>query len=261
MNIMTTPTKGFSGKVVLVTGASSGIGRAAAQIFGREGAHVIATSRSESGNAETVRLIKEAGGEASFIVADMAKPAEIADLFAEIGKRFGRLDAAFNNAGVPHPPGPITEISEADFDNVINVNLKSVFLCMQHEIRMMLQKGQGAIVNMSSEGGLVGTRGISVYCASKHGVIGLTRSAAIEFAAKNIRINAVCPSVIRNTAIIEQIAKTNPEVVAYLESTHPIGRAGQPSEVGEAVMWLCSDAASFVTGQALAVDGGVYAGR
>ena len=245
----------FNGNVALVTGGSSGIGRAAALAFAREGARVVVASRRVDQSQETVRLIEAAGGEAFFVQADMKKPAEIAALVARAVERFGRLDYAFNNAGIEGDPFvPVAELSQATWDDVIAVNLTGVFLCMKHEIPHLLKTG-GAIVNMASVAGLIGGRVGGAYFASKHGVVGLTRAAAIEYAAQGIRINAVAPAVIR-TDMTERAFFHDEALGAQVTAMHPMGRVGQPEEVAEAVIWLCSRRASFTTGHVLPIDGG-----
>jgi len=254
-------TKTFEGKVALVTGTSSGIGRATAVAFAREGARVVLASRDEAGNAETLRLVRAAGGEGVFIRADMTRAADVEAMVRGAVEAFGRIDHAVNNAGVPGPARALFEHSEAEFDEIVAVNLKGVWLSMKHEIAQMLAQGGGAIVNVASVGGLLGAAGISVYAASKHGVVGLTRAAALELARANVRVNAVCPAVIRGTAMIDWLFQARPDVGQRLLDSLPMGRGGQPEEVAAAVLYLCSDGASFITGHALPVDGGTVAGR
>jgi NAD(P)-dependent dehydrogenase (short-subunit alcohol dehydrogenase family) len=254
--------KMLEGKIALVTGASSGIGRTTALIFAREGAKVVVASRRAKDNEQTASLIKNAGGDSIAVTADVSRESDVEELLRVIVTAYGRLDCAFNNAGVPGPIASIIDHTEADFDALIATNLKGVWLCLKHEIRQMLAQGTGgAIVNMSSMVGLLGTRNIAVYSATKHGVLGLTKSAALEFATSKIRVNAVCPAVIRHTDIVESLIRDNPDYANMLLATHPMGRPGEPEEVANAVLWLCSDAASFITGHALPVDGGVNAGR
>ncbi len=245
----------FNGEVALVTGGSSGIGRAAALAFAREGAKVVVASRRSDQSQETVRLIEAAGGEALFVRTDMKVPAEIAAMVARTVERFGKLNYAFNNAGIEGDPFvPVAELSEATWDDVIAVNLTGVFLCMKHEIPHIL-KTQGAIVNMASVAGLTGGRVGTAYFASKHGVVGLTRAAAIEYATQGIRINAVAPAVIR-TDMTERAFFHDEALGAQVTAMHPMGRVGRPEEVAEAVVFLCSKAASFTTGHVLPIDGG-----
>jgi NAD(P)-dependent dehydrogenase (short-subunit alcohol dehydrogenase family) len=254
-------TKRFENKVALVTGGSSGIGRATAVALAREGAKVVVASRGQEGNQETVELIRKAGGEASALRADMSKPADIEAMVRHTVERYGRLDCAFNNAGASGQPGPLHEQTEEDWDALMNTNLKAVWLCMKYQVRQMLAQGGGSIVNTSSMAGLIGVRGLTPYVASKHGVVGLTKTAALDYATSGIRVNVICPTVITGTAMIDTLSREMPQVVEFLKSTHPIGRTGTTDEVASAVLWLLSDEASFITGTALPVDGGTYAGR
>jgi NAD(P)-dependent dehydrogenase (short-subunit alcohol dehydrogenase family) len=251
-------TKRFAGKVALVTGAGLGIGRAAARAFARDGARVVAADLREDEGAETLRMIAEAGGEAIFLRTDVSKAAEVEAMVATAVETYGRLDYAFNNAGIGgrSPQGLTTaEFSEAEFDEYMAVNLKGVWLCMKYEILAMLEGGGGAIVNMSSGAGLVAVRGLAPYVASKHGVLGLTKTAAVEYGSKGIRINAVCPGVILTERIKAEFVES-PELEQIRHKAHPIGRMGELREVADAVLWLCSDEASFVIGHGLSVDGG-----
>lgn len=246
---------GFDGKVAVVTGGSSGIGRASARAFAREGARVVIADVDAAGSEETVRLIAAAGGEARFVQTDVSRAAAVDAMVAFAVAAFGRLDYALNNAAINVPPAPVTEMPEEAWDRVIAVNLKGVWLCLKHEVAQMLRQGGGAIVNVASVQGVGGGRNSSAYAASKHGVIGLTKAVALETARQGIRVNAVCPATIR-TPMYERISGGGPEVEAQQAAAHPIGRIGEPEEVAAAVIWLCSDAASFTTGHALAVDGG-----
>jgi NAD(P)-dependent dehydrogenase (short-subunit alcohol dehydrogenase family) len=245
----------FDGEVALVTGGSSGIGRATALAFAAEGAKVVVASRRSEESAETVKLIEAEGAEAMFVKTDVSKTSEVEALIAETVKRFGALNFAFNNAGIEGDPFvPIEKYSEATWDQVIDINLKGVFLCMKYELPHIV-KAKGAIVNMASVAGLVGGRVGSAYYASKHGVVGLTKAAALEYADKGIRVNAVAPAVIK-TAMTDRSFFHDAELTAGVISRHPVGRVGVPEEVANAVVWLCSDRASFTTGHTLPVDGG-----
>ena len=244
-----------AGKVALITGGGSGIGRATAQVFAREGATVVVADIVAEGGEETVRLLKQAGGEATFVKTDVSRATEVQTLVQKAVETYGRLDCAFNNAGIEGVVQPTVDYGEAHWDRVLAINLKGVWLCMKYELQQMLKQGGGAIVNTASVGGLVGLPGFSAYVAAKHGVNGLTKTAALEYAKAGIRVNAVCPGAIR-TPMFERGARDNPGIEEQVVAMEPIGRMAAPAEVGEAVVWLCSDAASFVTGLPLAVDGG-----
>lgn len=245
-------------KVALVTGGSSGIGRAAALLFAREGAKVVVADIQASGGEETVGMIKEAGGDAIFVKTDVSKGSDVKALINKTVEHYGSLDCAFNNAGVDNRPAPIVDQEEEQWDRVININLKGVWLCMKYEVAQMLKQGGGTIVNTASVAGLVGFRNMTPYTASKFGVVGLSKTVALEYAQANIRVNAVCPGVI-HTPMVEHAVGSNPQALARVAAMGPVGRMGQPEEVAEAVVWLSSDAASFVTGHAMAVDGGLVA--
>ena len=243
------------GKVVLITGGSSGIGRGTALVFAREGAKVaIADIQVEEGH-ETVRGVKEAGGEALFVKCDVSVAAEVKAATEKVVETFGRLDCGFNNAGIESAMARTADCTEEDWDRVIEVNLKGVWLCMKYEIPQMLKQGSGAIVNTASIGGVAGLGGMSNYCASKGGIIQLTRTAALEYAKSGIRVNAVCPGGI-NTPMSKRLVK---QPMMSETRGNAMKRWGKPQEVGEAVVWLCSDAASFVTGHTMAVDAGFLA--
>lgn len=248
----------LDGKIALVTGGSSGIGRATAQIFAREGAKVIVADVQVEGGQETVRLISAAGGEAIFVKTDVAQTTEVEAMVKRAVDTYGRLDCAFNNAGIEGALQPTSEYDEAMWDRVISINLKGVWLCMKYEIQQMLKQGGGAIVNTASAAGLVGVQGLSAYTAAKHGVNGLTKTAALEYAKSGIRINSVCPGGV-DTPMVKRVFGNNPQFAEAAASAEPVGRLAQPAEIGEAVVWLCSDAASFVTGLPMAVDGGMVA--
>jgi NAD(P)-dependent dehydrogenase (short-subunit alcohol dehydrogenase family) len=247
------------GKVALVTGGGSGIGRATALAFAREGARVVVADIGVAGGAETAQLIQKAGGEATFIKADVSQAAEVEALIDKVVSTYGRLDCAHNNAGIEGVEAPTADYPEEDWDRVIAINLKGVWLCMKYEIPPMQQQGGGAIVNTASIAGLVGAYRMPAYVASKHGVAGLTKAAALEYAKAGIRVNAVCPGVIRTPMVERFFFSRHPRAEGRLTAFEPIGRLGTPQEVAEAVVWLCSDAASFVTGHTMAVDGGIVA--
>jgi len=246
-------------KVALVTGGTTGIGRDTAILFAKAGAKVVVSGRRETEGEETSNLIRAAGGDGLFVKSDVSKSSDVQSLVQKTVEKFGRLDIAFNNAGIEGKWIPLIEQSLEDWDAVIDINLKGTWLCLKYEIQQMLkQGGGGSIVNMSSVAGLMGAAGAGVYCASKHGVIGLTRTAALENAAHGIRVNAVCPAVIE-TAMADR-AFADPEASKRVLALHPIGRFGKPIEVAEAVLWLCSGKSSFMTGHYIVLDGGMLAG-
>ena len=252
-------TRELEGKIAIVAGGTSGIGRDAAVLFAKAGAKVAVAGRREAEGEETIGLVRAAGGDALFVRTDVAKAAEVQVLVQKTVEKFGRLDVAFNNAGIEGSWIPIAEQSEEEWDRLIAINLKGVWLCLKYEIQQMLkQGGGGAIVNMASVAGLVGSPGAATYCASKHGVIGLTKCAALETAKSGIRVNVVCPAVIE-TPMGERLWG-EPEARKFAVGLHPIGRFGTPMEVAEAVVWMCSERASFMTGQSLVLDGGFLAG-
>lgn len=248
----------YAGKSVLVTGAAGGIGRAAALAFAKAGAKVVAADIDARGGEETLALIAKDGGEAIFVKTDIAREAEVEALVAKAVAVYGRLDCAFNNAGIEIESTPLADAEEALFDRIMAVNVKGAWLCMKHEIRQMLKQGGGAIVNTASVAGLVGAPLQPIYAASKHAVVGMTKTAAAEYGKAGIRINSVCPGVIR-TAMLERALEREPRREKSIVKIHPIGRLGEADEIANAVLWLCSDAASFVTGHQMAVDGGLTA--
>jgi NAD(P)-dependent dehydrogenase (short-subunit alcohol dehydrogenase family) len=249
----------FAGKVALVTGGSFGIGQAAAVAFARHGAKVVVADWMEDKDQETLKQIKNIGGESIFVSCDVSKIDQVKAMIDKTVKHFGRLDFAFNNAGIEGIMAPSHECTEENWDKTVAINLKGVWMCMKYEIPLMLKQGKGAIVNCASIAGLVGFPGLPAYVATKHGVVGLTKTAALENAKQNVRVNAVCPGVIK-TSMIDRITGKDKVVEKQYTDMEPVGRMGQPTEVAEAVVWLCSDEASFVTGHAMTVDGGWIAG-
>ena len=250
----------FSNKVALVTGGTSGIGSATAIAFAREGAKVVVSGRREKEGSEVVSLIKKSGGEGTFVKADVSSEADMSALIAQTLSVYGRLDAAFNNAGIEGDVGKAThEQSVENYRAVMDINVLGVLLAMKHEVSAMLKNGGGAIVNSSSVGGLVGFPGVGVYVASKHAVIGLTKTAALEYATQGIRVNAVSPGGIETPMFERFTVGIGSDARDQMAAMHPIGRTGRPEEIAEAVLWLCSDKASFVTGHTLVADGGLTA--
>src|SRR5215471_13645468 len=246
------------GKVVLVTGGASGIGRATALTFAREGAKLVVADLNADGGQQTVHMITENGGEAIFVQVDVTSASAVEAMISKTVETYGRLDCAHNNAGISGGVRALTaDYPEDRWHQVIAVNLTGVWLCMKFELAQMLQQGGGAIVNTASAAGLVGTRGASAYVASKHGVVGLTKTAALEYAQQGIRVNCVCPGAIQ-TPMTDR-AWSDPERRARVIAIEPVGRIGKPEEVAEAVVWFCSDAVSFVTGHAMSIDGGLVA--
>ncbi len=249
----------FNGRVAIVTGASSGIGRATGQAFARCNAKVVLADVDENGGGQSLKLIKEAGGEAVFVKVDISDPKQVEALVSTTVETYGRLDYACNNAGIGGASSNVADKAIEDWNRVIAVNLTGVFLCMKYEIPQMLKTGAGAIVNMSSILGKVGFAGASAYVSSKHGLIGLTKTAALEYATLGIRVNAVCPAFIE-TPMIEQGGITpGTPIYDMLKNAHPVHRLGRPEEVANVVIWLCSTDASFLTGESILVDGGYVA--
>ena len=251
--------KGLEGKIALVTGGSSGIGRAAALVFAREGAKVVIADIEVEGGEETLRMVKEAGGEAIFVKTDVSKREEVEALIKKVVETYGRLDCAFNNAGIEGPQHlPMLECPDEEFDHLLGVNLKGVWYCLKNEIAEMLRQGGGVIVNTSSAAGLKGWQNTAAYNATKHGVVGLTKAVALDYATAGIRVNAVCPGLVR-TPMVDRLIGGNAEVEAAMEKGQPIGRFAKPEEIAEVAVWLCSDDASIITAVAMPVDGGLVA--
>jgi NAD(P)-dependent dehydrogenase (short-subunit alcohol dehydrogenase family) len=254
--------KGIRGRVALVTGGASGIGRVTAQVFAREGAKVVVTDANIEGGEATTRLIKKARGEATFIRCDVSEAKDVEATVSKAVEIYGALDYAFNNAGIG-PDGkrvpvlPIVECPEELWNRTIAVNLTGVFLCMKYEMRQMVKQNYGAIVNTSSIGALKALPGFGAYCASKTGLFGLTKAAALEGATSGIRVNAICPALTVRTLLYDNITRAQPDVKKHMADLVPMKRLAEPEEMAEAVIWLCSDAASFVTGHIMPIDGGM----
>ena len=247
----------LDGKSIIVTGAGGGIGRATCAVLAAAGARLVVSDVSVENGAETARLVKETGGEAVFVKADLVSETDVATLVEEAVDTYGRLDGAFNNAGIEHHNKPVAELDLAEWQRVIDVDLTAVFLCVKHEIRAMLRAGGGAIVNTASSLGQVGLAGAVEYCAAKHGVLGLTRAAGADYGSRGIRINAILPGITLTPMITRM--SSDPALVTMFEglrTRHSMGRFGAPQEIGEGVAWLLSDAASFVNGAAIPIDGG-----
>lgn len=248
----------LEGKVVLITGGNSGIGRATAVLFVKDGAKVVVAGRRTKEGSETIEALKREGGDALFVRADVTIEEDVKSLLASVIEKYGRLDVAFNNAGTEGIIGPLTEALVSTYESVMDANVKGVFLSMKYQIPGMLKNGGGSIINVSSIAGLIGMAGASLYVASKHAVLGLTRAAALEYAKQGIRVNAVSPGSVQ-TDMLDRFTGQNPEVKNYLAGLHPMGRIAAPEEIAAAVLWLASPASSFVTGQSLTVDGGFTA--
>jgi len=245
----------LEGKAVLVTGGGSGIGRATSLLLAKQGAKVMIADYVPEGAQKTVAMITEAGGTADCLVADVSVTKQVEMMVAKTVETYGRIDGAFNNAGIEGKMAGTIDTSEENFDRTIAINLKGVWLCMKYEIPQMLKQGGGVIVNTASIAGLVGFEGLPAYNASKHGVVGLTKTAALEFAQKNIRVNCVCPGVIQ-TPMVARLMDGGGMNENDMRAGEPVGRFGQPQEIGEGVVWLLSDVASFVTGHSMVIDGG-----
>src|ERR671911_1581858 len=254
-NMAANQNESYAGRVAFVTGAGGGIGRAAALAFAHEGASVVVADVSEQDNRGTARMIEESGGRALAVRCDVTRSEDVKAALDQTIETFGRLDVAFNNAGVEQEPKAAAELTEEEWDRIVAINLRGVFLCMKYEIPLLLEQGGGAITNCSSGAGVRGFEGQAAYVAAKHGVVGLSKAAALDYAASNIRINAICPGII-DTEMMQRFSGGTPEGRAAVIAQEPIGRMGTPEEIAAAVLWLCSDAASFAVGHAMVVDGG-----
>lgn len=245
--------KQFENKVALVTGGAAGIGKATAIEFARNGAKVVVADLADASG--TVKAIKEIGGEAIYVKCDVSNDKNVKALIETAVSTYGSLDFGFNNAGVELGGIPVDEVSVEEFDKVVGINLRGVFLCIKYEAIQMLKQGKGAIVNTASAAGLVGVPSLSAYTASKHGIVGLTKTAALDLGKRGVRVNTVCPGAIR-TPMLEATMKNSPAAKAQIEDSQILGRIGEPLEIANAVIWLCSDSASFVNGISMPVDGG-----
>ena len=251
-------SRAFDGKVALITGGAYGIGREAARAFAREGARVVVTDLAVEDGEETARIITKDGGTASFVRADVTQAADVKALLHEVERSCGRLDFALNNAGIDGVRARTADYPEDTWSQVVAVNLTGVFFCMKYEIPLMLRQRGSSIVNLSSVAGVTGFPAHSAYTASKHGVVGLTKTAALEYAKAGLRVNAVCPCYTR-TPMLERMLRTKPDLDAKLQARVPLGRLGTPEEIAAAAVYLCTENASFITGHALVMDGGIVA--
>ena len=252
---MSSEKESFAGKVAFVTGAANGIGRAAALAFAREGANVVVADVSEQDNQETARMVEELGARALAVRCDVTRAEDVKAALDKTVETFGGLDFAFNNAGVEQPIMPAADITEEEWERIIDIDLRGVFLCMKYEIPLLLKQGGGAIVNTSSGAGVKGIAGQAAYCAAKFGIVGLTKATALDYAKSNIRVNAVCPGII-DTPMMGRFSGGTPAGRKRVIAQEPVGRMGKPEEIAAAVVWLCSDAAAFVVGHAMVIDGG-----
>ena len=246
----------LEGKIALITGAGGGIGRASALTFAREGARLVLGDIAEDALAESARLVEEHGGEVATRVTDVTRRQDVAALVALAVERYGRLDCAFNSAGIPGRMQPFDEQGEEQYDRVMDTNVRGAWICTQEEVRAMLAGGGGSIVNASSGLGMIAAPQVSAYVTSKHAVLGLTRAAALEYARQGVRVNAVLPGVV-DTAMPQEMFAAAPDAIDHIAETSPMGRLARPEEVAEAAAWLCSDRASYVNGHGLVVDGGI----